>query len=57
MNITVPITKEDCKIVYTRIVNNILENLPENYIFLDDIFELKNLTERIDRELRKVLWK
>ena len=40
------------EIVLERVVNSILEGLPENYIHIEDVFELKELCRILDIQIR-----
>jgi hypothetical protein len=52
--VVLPITKADQDICFYRVVQTILEHLPEDYPFFDDVFVLSDLTDRLDKELRKL---
>ena len=51
--ITIKIKSQDRQICYLRVVNSILEALPDNYDYLDDVFDLQRLAHEIDYQLRK----
>ena len=51
--ITIKIKSQDRQICYLRVVNSILEVLPEDYAYLEDVFDLQRLAHAIDYQLRK----
>jgi hypothetical protein len=50
--ITIKSTKADREICYQRVLNNLIEFLPEDYPFWDDITNLESLVQRIDKANR-----
>lgn len=43
----------DKSMVYTRVMNEIINVLPLEYDHFEDVFELLEIVEQIDKQLRK----
>ena len=43
----------DGSMCYQRIINEVIQNLPDDYEFFEDIFDVQKIMEQIDYELRK----
>jgi hypothetical protein len=45
-SITITVQDQDRQICYERVVNSILDGLPDDYEYLDDVFDLKRLAKK-----------
>jgi len=50
--IRIDLSKEELEICWVRVIDNMIESLSENYIYFDDVFELRELLDQVDYKVR-----
>ena len=52
--IELSLTKREREICWHRVIQSIIEKLPSDYPYFDDVFELDHLANKIDQALREL---